>query len=166
MNGGFEALREGVVALLRENGVHAVLAMSPRPAGRWREAVAAVSVKKICCVDSGFQNYLGSEIKDGKAKELYGRAADITLAIDVYAPGDGGESACQTALERIAEVLMTQGAAGLEVSELTAGQTEWLDREGMYRLRADCLCRAWLTAAADQEAGGYFTDFEVKGRRT
>lgn len=166
MSGGFEALREGVVSLLRENGVNAVPGMSPEPAGRWREAAAAVSVKKVSCAPGGFQNYLGSEIRDGKAIELYGRAADITLALDVYAPKDGGESACQRALEQIAAVLLTRGAAGLEVSELTAERTEWLDREGMYRLRADCLCRAWLTAAAAGEADGYFTDFEVKGRRT
>ncbi len=166
MSGGFEALREGVVSLLRENGVNAVPGMSPEPARRWREAAAAVSVKKVSCAAGGFQNYLGREADGGGEKELYGRAADITLSIDVYAPKDGGEGACQRALERIAEILLTCGAAGLEAAELTAGQTEWLDREGMYRLRAECLCRAWLTVSANRESGGYFTDFEVRGRRT
>lgn len=166
MSGGFNGLREEVVSLLRENGVNAVLARSPEPAGRWREPVAAVSVKSVRCTGSGFQNYLGGEADDGGGKELYGRAADLTLAIDVYAPKDGGESACQKAVERAAEVLLTRGAAGLAVSELTTDRTEWLDREGMYRLRAECLCRAWLTVAADEETGEFFTDFEVKGRRT
>lgn len=166
MSGGFNGLREGVVSLLRESGINAVLARAPESAGRWREAVAAVSVKSVRCAGSGFQNYLGSETNGSEARERYGRAADLTLAIDVYAPRDGGESACQEAAEQIAEALLTRGAAGLEVCELTVGQTEWLDREGMYRLRTECLCRVWLTVAADQETGGYFTDFEVKGRRT
>ncbi len=166
MSGGFSGLREGVVSLLKENGVNAAPAMEPAAAGRWREPVAAVSVKSVKCADSGFQNYLGSESDGSKAKEVYGRTADIVLAVDVYAPRDGGESACQETLEKIAEILLTQGAAGLEVAELTAERTEYTDREGMYRLRADCLCHAWLTVAAEADAEiTFFTDFEVRGRR-
>ncbi len=165
MSGGFNGLRERVVALLRENGVNAVPAGAPEPAGRWREATAAVSVKRVRCADSGFQNYLGSEANGSRVTELYGRAADITLAIDVYAPPDGGEGACQETAEKIAELLLTRGAGGLEPAEWTAERAEWLDREGMYRLRTECLCRAWLTVAAEAEGGPGFTDFEVKGRK-
>ena len=47
--------------------------------------------------------------------------------------------------------------------EVRTGRTEFLERDGLYRLEVACRCRAWLTARADQEAGA-FTDFEVKGR--
>ena len=164
MNGALNAWRQSVVEQLRESGLNAVAAMESAPANRWREAVAAVSLIRVVCAPGGFNDYLGVRRgpEAGTEQEVYGREAELTLAMDVYAPRDGGESACQQAAERMMETLVCQGAAGLSALELEAGQVEFLEKEGLYRLKTTCRCGAWLTAAVD--SGGTFVDFEVKGR--
>ena len=164
MKGALNALRTAVAEQLQAAGVNAVTAMEHERAFRWREAVAAVSLMRVVCTPGGFQDYLGvrREPESGAERELYGREAELTLALDVYAPRDGGESACREAAEAMTECLVCQGAAGLGVLELQTGQVEFLEQEGLYRLPVSCRCRAWLVAAVD--GGGAFVDFEVKGR--
>lgn len=166
MSGALNALREDVVVLLREWGLNAVLAMEPGQAGRWREPVVAVSIGKVLCVTGGFGDYLGQRANagTGREEELYGWAVEITLALDIYAPRDGGEGVCQETLADMTEALIACGAAGLDVAELQGSRVEFLEKEGLYRQKVDCLCRAWLVAAAKDD-GGAFTDFEVKGRK-
>lgn len=96
MNGALDALRTAVAEQLRQAGVNAVTAMEGARAGRRRGAVAAVSLSRVACVPGGFQDYLGrrADPKTGKERELYGRKAELTLALDIYAPRDGGERAC------------------------------------------------------------------------
>lgn len=164
MNGVLNALREGVAQQLRQAGVNAVTAMESQRACRWREAVAAVSLSRVVCAPGGFKDYLGvSRGADGMEQELYGREMELTLSLDIFAPRDGGESACQAAAEAIAENLMCYGAAGLNALELQAGQVEFLEKDGLYRQKTTCRCRAWLVARMD-DGGGAFVDFEVKGR--
>ena len=164
MTGALNALREAVVEQLRQAGVQAVAAMESRPAARWREAVAAVSLAGVKCAPGGFQDYLGvARDGDGTERELYGRAAELTLAIDIFAPRDGGESACQEAAEQVAESLICRGAAGLNALELQTGQTEFLERDSLYRQKTTCRCKAWLIARRGEDSGA-FTDFEVRGR--
>ena len=165
MNGALNTLREAVAQQLRQAGVNAVTAMESGRASRWREAVAAVSLSRVVCAPGGFKDYLGvhTEPDTGKERELYGREAELTLALDIYAPRDGGESACQQAAETVTETLVCQGAAGLTALELQTGQVEFLESAGLYRLQISCRCRAWLVAAAES-GGGAFVDFEVKGR--
>ena len=164
MNGALNGWRERVVEQLRENGLNAVAAMESVRANRWREAVAAVSLSRVVCTQGGFQDYLGV-IKDsgsGVERELYGREAELTLALDVFAPRDGGESMCQSTAEAVTECLVCRGAAGLAALEVQAGRVEFLGKEGLYRETVSCRCRAWLVARMDD--GGAFVDFEVKGR--
>ena len=164
MTGALDTLRGAVVEQLRKAGVNAVTAMESARAPRWREAVAAVSLSKLVCAPGVFQDYLGLRRgADGGERELYGREVELTLAIDIFAPRDGGEHACQETAEMVAENLMCFGAAGLDALELQAGQVEFLERDGLYRLKTSCRCRAWLVARTD-EGGGAFVDFEVKGR--
>lgn len=165
MNGALNTLREAVAQQLRQVGVNAVTAMESQRAGRWREAVAAVSLIKVVCAPGGFKDYLGvrRDPDTGKEQELYGREAELTLALDIYAPRDGGEGACQQAAETAAETLVCRGAAGLTALELQTGRVEFLESIGLYRLQISCRCRAWLVAQMD-EGGGAFVDFEVKGR--
>ena len=166
MNGALNALREQVAEQLRQAGVNAVTGMESARASRWREAVAAVSLSRVVCAYGGFKDYLGtSREADGTERELYGREVELTLALDIFAPRDGGESACQEAAEMVAESLVCHGAAGLNALEIQTGQVEFLDREGLYRQKASCRCKAWLVARMD-DGGGDFADFEVKGRRT
>lgn len=164
MTGALNSWREAVAGQLRDAGVNAVTAMEPARAARWREAVAAVSLMRVVCAPGGFHDYLGvrRDLEAGTEQEVYGREAELTLALDVYAPRDGGESACRQAAEKVMETLVCQGAAGLSALELQAGQVEFLEKEGLYQLKTTCRCGAWLTAAVD--SGGAFVDFEVKGR--
>lgn len=164
MNGALNALREAVARQVRRAGVNAVTAMESARAARWREPVAAVSLSRVVCAPGGFKDYLGTRREpDGNERELYGREAELTLALDIYAPRDGGEGACQQAAEAVAENLMCHGAAGLTALELQTGRAEFLESTGLYRLQISCRCRAWLVAAAES-GGGAFVDFEVKGR--
>ncbi len=163
MNGALNTLREAVAQQLRQAGVNAVTAMESARASRWREAVAAVSLSRVVCAPGGFKDYLGMRREpDGAERELYGREVELTLALDIYAPRDGGESACRQAAETVAETLVCQGAAGLTALELQTGRVEFLESTGLYRLQVSCRCKAWLVAAAES-GGGAFVDFEVKG---
>ena len=165
MNGALNALREQVAKQLRQAGINAVTGMESARSSRWREAVAAVSLTKVVCAPGGFKDYLGTHQEEsGLERELYGREVELTLALDIFAPRDGGESACQNAAEAAAESLVCHGAAGLNALEIQAGQVEFLDKEGLYRQKTTCRCRAWLVARMD-DGGGAFADFEVKGRK-
>ncbi|HIT02587.1 MAG TPA: hypothetical protein IAC21_07185 [Candidatus Enterenecus merdae] len=165
MSGGLDRLRRAVVTALNEGGLPAVAALEPEARRRWDGPVAAVSLVQVRCAPGGFQDYLGVEIdvQTGAQQERYGRTAELTLALDLYAPRSGGESACQDALALAAQVLLTGGAAGLDVVELTSDRVEFLEREGLYRMGVRCRCAAWLVARRDA-GGGTFEDFEVKGR--
>ena len=164
MNGALNALREQVAEQLRQVGVNAVTGMESARSSRWREAVAAVSLSRMVCAPGGFKDYLGTHREEnGLERELYGREVELTLALDIFAPRDGGESACQEAAETVAESLVCHGAAGLNALEIQSGQVEFLDQEGLYRQKTTCRCKAWLVARMD-DGGGAFVDFEVKGR--
>lgn len=165
MTGALNLLRQSAVELLREQGLYAVAAMEPDSRKRWDGPVAAVSLHKVVCVPGGFQDYLGlRENPDtGNQEELYGRAVEITLGLDIYAPRDGGGGACQQGACLMAEALTCRGVGGLTVEEFETGPVEFLERDGLYRLTARCLCRGWMVAAVD--SSGAFIDFEVKGRR-
>ena len=164
MSGALSALREEVARQLTEAGLNAVPAMEPARAARWRKPVAAVTLSRISCAPGGFQDYLGlrRDPDSGREEEVYGREAEITLAVDVFAPEDGGEGPGQELAESVMEELVCRGAAGLAALELQAGRTEFLENIRLYRVQVSCRCRAWLVAAVD--SGGSFVDFEVKGR--
>ena len=164
MSGALNGLREAVAEQLRQEGLNAVTAMESARAARWREAVAAVSVARVVCAPGGFKDYLGMrQGPNGAERELYGREVELTLALDIYAPRDGGEGACQQAAETATETLVCQGAAGLNALEIQTGRVEFLESMGLYRLQVNCRCKAWLVAAAES-GGGAFVDFEVKGK--
>ena len=166
MNGALNALRRQVAEQLRQAGVNAVTGMESARSSRWRAAVAAVSLMRVVCAPGGFQDYLGTyREENGLERELYGREVELTLALDIFAPRDAGESACQETAETAVESLMCHGAAGLNALEIRTGQVEFLDREGLYRQKIICRCKAWLVAQMD-DGEGAFVDFEVKGRRT
>ena len=165
MSGALNVWRQSVVEQLRESGLNAVAAMESVRANRWREAVAAVSLSRVVCAPGGFKDDLGvmTDPESGVERELYGREVQLTLALDVFAPRDGGESACQRVAEAVTECLVCQGAAGLSALEVQAGRVEFLEQDGMYRQEISCRCKAWLVARMDDD-GGAFVDFEVKGR--
>ena len=156
MTGALGRWRTAAAEQLRAAGLDAVEAMEPERAARRRGPA-------LSCGSGGFQNYLGTEeTAEGGRRELYGRAVELTLRLDVLAPRDGGASACRAAAERAAEELLLRGAAGVPVDGLSMGETEYLEAEGLYRLAVRCRCGAWIAAWAVED-GGRLTDFEVRG---
>lgn len=164
MTGVLNELRQAAVDLLNASGVRAVAAMEPEERRRWNCPVAAVSLSRMKCAPGGFRDYLGVRTgENGKTEELFGRAVELTLALDLYSPRTGGESACQQAVGALAEALIRRGVGGFSVEELDTEPIAFLSGEGLYHLPVKCLCKGWLTMAADDCDS--FTDFEVKGRR-
>ena len=153
------------VELLEEYGVHAVTAMDPAPRRKWDGPVAAVSVSRAVCAPGGFWDYLGvhTDPDSGTEWELYGRGVELTLSLDLYAPRDGGEQACQEAMGLLTEAVTCRGLGGLSVQEVNAGRVEFLEKDGLYRLPVTCLCKGRLVARMD--SGGTFADIEVRGRK-
>lgn len=150
--------------LLEECGIHAVHGMDAAPRKAWDGPVAAVSLSRVECVSGGFQDYLGRETDpNGREYELYGKAVDLTLSMDLYAPRNGGETACRLALSLLAETVLCHGLGGLQVWQLDTDPVEFLERDGLYRLPVRCLCKGWLVACRDTDEG--FIDFEVRGRK-
>ena len=106
MTGALSRLRSELTAQLNRAGIPALAAYEPERQVRRTEPVAAVSLAKVVCAPGGFRDYLGRRTAaDGTEEELYGRAAELTLALDIYAPRDGGESAAREIMERLAEEL-------------------------------------------------------------
>lgn len=165
MTGALNALRQSAVELLREYDLHAVTAMEAESRKRWNGPVVAVSLQKVVCAAGGFKDYLGlrDNADTDMPDELYGKAVELTLGLDLYAPRDGGESACQQAVCVMAEALTCRGIGGLTVQELETGTVEFLERDGLYHLPVQCRCKGWMVAVVD--SSGAFVDFEVKGRR-
>ena len=152
MSVGLSALCESAAQLLRYSGLEAVAAFEPEPRRQWIGPAAAVSLSGVTCQPADMGGQPDS------------REVEITLTVAVFAPRDGGGSACCQGAEQAAEALLRFGVGGLDARELEWGPVEWLDRAGLYRLPLKCRCRGRLMPAA--EDGGIFDDFEVKGSQT
>ena len=83
-------LRQKAADLLNESGIPAVAAFEPESRKLRTEPVAAVSLAQVACQSGGFQNYLGRYEEGQDSGELYGRAVELTLALDIYGPRDSG----------------------------------------------------------------------------
>jgi hypothetical protein len=165
MTGALNALRQDIVALLQEYGLYAVTAMDSDSRRKWDGPVAAVSLSRVVCAAGGFRDYLGQRKNPdtGDMDELYGKAVELTFSLDLYAPRNGGEHACQEAAAIMAEALACRSLNGLSVREMQTGQVEFMERDGLYRMPVSCTCKGWMVAVVDNS--GAFVDFEVKGSR-
>ena len=165
MTGALNALRQDIVALLQEYGLYAVTAMDSASRKNWNGPVSAVSLSRVVCAAGGFRDYLGQRKNPdtGDMDELYGKAVELTFSLDLYAPRNGGEHACQEAAAIMAEALACRSLNGLSVREMQTGQVEFMERDGLYRMPVSCTCKGWMVAVVDNS--GAFVDFEVKGSR-
>lgn len=160
---GLEKIRQEMADFLNDRGVPAVTAFPAIPRQEREEPVAVVSLRGCRVEPVGFQNYLGDRYdpETGRWEERYGRKAELTLALDLYAPEKGDGEALQTAFDTLAGALLLESPEGLELKELSCGQTV---RDGEYRRLkrpVEAVFTACLSAAAD--AGGAFTDFVLRG---
>ena len=97
MSGALGAWRTAVAQQLRKAGVDAVEAMEPERVPRRRSPAAAVALAGVACGAGGFQDYLGLEQDPdtGGRREVFGREAELTLELEIFAPRDAGASACR-----------------------------------------------------------------------
>lgn len=163
---GLEELRRELAEYLNRQGVDAVTAWESGRRMKREGAAAVVSIRACEGGPAGFQDYLGERLDEasGKWEEWYGRKAEITFGVDVWAPRSGGEEACAAHFSRIAQALTLGGPGDVRFREISCGETEFDEREGMFRCPVRAVGTVFLRAKADES--GMFTDFTVKGTRT
>ena len=163
MSVGVEKIRRKMADYLNGQGVPAVTAF---PAALRREEtapVAGVSLRGCRTGSSGFQNYLGDRYLEetGRWEERYGHRAELTFGLDLYAPERGDGEALQRAFDALAGALLTGGPEGMELKELSCGETVRDGDSRRLKRPVAAVFTLYLTAAVD--AGGVFTDFELRG---
>ena len=163
MSVGLKKLRQEMVDFLKDRGVPAVTAFPAVPRQEREEPVAVVSLRGCKVGPAGFQNYLGDQYnpETGRWEERYGRKAELTFGLDLYAPEKGDGETLQTAFDALAGALLLEGPEGLELKELSCGRTV---RDGEHRrLKRPVEAVFAACLSADGDAGGAFTDFELRG---
>ena len=163
MSAGLERICQVVADYLNERGVAAVTAWPAAPRQEREEPVAVVSLRGCRAGHSGFQNYLGERYDEasGRWEERYGKKAELTFGLDLYAPEKGDGAALQAAFDALAQALLLGEPEGLAVEEFSCGQTARDGESRRLKRPVEAVCTAWLSAAND--AGGGFTDFELRG---
>lgn len=162
---GLDELRQAMAQYLNEQGVAAVTAWESGRRVRREEPVVAVSLRSCEGGPSGFQDYLGEQFDEasGTWRELYGKKAELTLGLDIWAPKSGGEAACAGLFDRLAQALTLGGPDGLRLREVSCGETTYDGDEGLFHCPAQAVGSVFLIAEATED--GLFTDFMVKGTR-
>ena len=151
---------------LSANGV----AAEPAWSGRERTALtgpkAVVSVRKCQVGPAGFQDYLGEryDADSGQWQELYGRKAELTFGLDLYAPPSVGEAGLQAAFDKLMEALAGGGPGGLILREVSCGETGYDTAGRLLKRSVQVVYDTYLYAVA--QPGGAFLDFEIRGEET
>ena len=163
MSVGLGKVSREMADYLNSRGVPAVTAFPAVPRREEAQPVAVVSLRGCKAVSSGFQNYLGERYREetGRWEERYGHRAELTFGLDLYAPERGDAEALQRAFDTLAGVLLLDGPEGMELKELSCGETVRDGESRRLKRPVEAVCTAWLCAAAD--AGGAFVDFELRG---
>ena len=163
MSVGLERVSGELAGYLSARGVPAVTAFPAVPRREEGGPVAVVSLRGCRAVSSGFQNYLGERFLEewGRWEERYGHRAELTFGLDLYAPERGDGALLQEAFDALAGVLLFEGPEGMELKELSCGETVRDGESRRLTRPAEAVFTLCLTAAAD--AGGPFTDFELRG---
>lgn len=164
MSAGLESVRRVMADWLNAQGVPAVTAWPVSPRQEREQPVVVVSLRGCKAGPAGFQDYLGERYdeREDRWEERYGKKAELTLGLDIYAPEkEGGGEAVQAAFDALAGVLILGGPEGIDLREFSCGET--LRDSGSRRLKrpVEAVCTAWLCAVRD--AGGAFVDFELRG---
>jgi len=140
-----------------------VTAWPAAPRQEREEPVAVVSLRGCRAERAGFQNYLGERYnrETGRWEERYGRRARLTFGLDLYAPEKGGGEMLQRAFDALAGALLLGGPEGIDLRELSCGQTVWDSESQRLKRPAEAVGTAWLCAVTD--GSGAFVDFELRG---
>lgn len=160
---GLEKIRQTMADYLNEQGVPAVTAWPMAARKGLEEAVVVVSLRGCRAGPAGFQNYLGDRFDErtGRWEERYGRKAELTFGLDIYAPEGKDGEAVQAAFDSLAGALLLGGPEGLDLQEISCGQTVREADSRRLKRPAEAVCTAYLCAVSN--AGGAFTDLELRG---
>lgn len=163
MSAGLEHIRRHMADFLNKQGVRAVTAWPMSPKTMQEEPVVAVSLRGCKAGPAGFQNYLGDRYDEetGRWEERYGRKAELTFGLDIYAQEKGDGETVQAAFDALAGALLLGGPEGLELQSFSCGQTVRDGESRRLRRPVEAVCTAWLCAVAD--TGGAFVDFVLRG---
>lgn len=163
MSAGLERIRRAMADYLNSQGVPAVTAWPAEPRQEREEPVVAVSLRGCRAGPAGFQNYLGERFDEttGRWEERYGKQAELTFGLDIYAPEKGDGEAVQRTFDALAGALIRGGPEGMDLREFSCGQTLRDPESRRLKRPAEAICTAWLCAVTD--AGGAFADFELRG---
>ena len=163
MSAGLEGIRQVMADHLRARGVPAVTAWPGEARQEREEPVVAVSLRRCRMGPASFQNYLGERYDEGSGRweERYGRRAELTFGLDIYGPERGGGEGVQRTFDALAGALLLGGPEGMDLWELSCGQT--VRDPGSRRLMrpAEAVCTVWLCAVTGGDGG--FTDLELRG---
>jgi len=163
MSAGLEHIRQVMAGYLNDRGVPAVTAWPRTQRQAREEPVVVVSVRGCKAGPGSFQNYLGERFDEhsGRWEERYGKKAELTFGLDIYAPEQGDGEALQTAFDALAGILILGGPEGLELQQFSCGQTVRDAESRRLKRPVEAVCTAWLCAVTD--VGGAFIDFELRG---
>ena len=163
MSAGLERVREEMVEFLQKRGVDARPAW---PGERRRELEGpevVVSLRGCRMEAAGFQNYLGEGFDPGSGRwvEHYGRRAELTLGLDLYAPVKTGGEGVQAAFDTLAGAVLEGGPEGFDIRELSCGETEYDENGRLLRRKVQAVCGCLVLARGEEN--GVFLDFELRG---
>lgn len=163
MSMGLEKIRESMCAFLNRQGLATVTAWPRREREELSEAVVCVSLRRCEAGPSGYRDYLGERWNEETREweELYGRKTRLTFGLDLYADPLEGESAIQTAFDRLAQALQSGGPEGMKLAELSCAETVYDPGGRLLRRSVEAVCSAYLYAVT--QPGGAFLDFEIRG---
>ena len=89
------------------------------------------------------------------------RVPELNRGLDLYAPERGDGESLQKAFDALAGVLLLNGPEGMELKELSCGETARDGESRRLKRPVEAVCVLCLSAEVD--AGGIFTDFELRG---
>ena len=162
MSAGMEKICRAMADYLSGKGVPARTAW-PMTFREEKGPVVVVSLRSCQAGPSGFQDYLGERYNQetGLWEECFGKQAELTLGLDIYAPAGGDGQTVRETFDRLASALILGGPEGLRAEELSWEEMDYDAQSRRLRGRVRAVCHACLQGI--MEGGGAFVDFELRG---
>lgn len=154
-----ETILEAVRQCIAEQGIQAVRAWN---AEKIREdAVVAVGLASGSLFSPGAGNYLGvyRDAHNGVEVERFGWRAELTLALDCYAPVDGKD--CLSVFAEAVQALQTLGC-GLKLRQVDCGEIGYDKASRRYHCRGKIRGTAFLVGEQPED-GDEIRHFILKG---
>ncbi len=163
MSVGTETVRARLVQALEARGIPTARAWDRTALPALSGAAAVVGVQETQSGAAALWNYLGQQwdAELGEIVERYGRALELKLYVDFYAPR-GSAAEIEKGFEALEEVLLAPLAEGLRADAVQRGEIGADGKSGYLKGRCTVACRAYFTAVRAEE-GAALTDFHLKG---